>query len=505
MKVALLLGGSFYPLHEGHIDLLSTARDHYLKLGHEVIDCLVCPSHFSSLSRKFPGMTLDFDNRLDTIAKVLQKYDWAAWSPPTMQGVKCYDEIIKSERNLGFSNVIANLRGEYAKNGIKLIQVSGTDSMIGFVRHDDNTIIVNDGRPVPPENREIVKKAKMIHSYPPKPPISSTIVRFLEKEKYYAPSVKDFDPSWLSDTGITLGKGVQGIVRLMLLGRQEVAVKIYHIENEHDKLLFENECLVLSSVNNSNTQISPKLYYCDIIENIGYIVTDVAVPLQKILPVSSQYKHQSANCESHDVEQYEIVKDYPCGKQDQTFLHTSAKMFDFCHDRIVKEYEKTNLFQKYLAITDLIRKNKDLFKLQVIRGLQTCLDKLEKSQIIHRDLYYDNIVVDIINNQICTQVIDYGVAKKINSPIHIRRGALRYYPIVSLNHPEHYTFACDKYMSTFIVYELLMEHEIYPECEGDTRKISKKRKKKDFPVWDKPVSECFNDIVESVKIIWQEN
>lgn len=38
-------------------------------------------------------------------------------------------------------------------------------------------------------------------------------------------------------------------------------------------------------------------------------------------------------------------------------------------------------------------------------------------------------------------------------------------------------------MSSFVLYEIIEENEIYPECEGDTEQIIIKRKNKEFPLW----------------------
>ena len=63
-------------------------------------------------------------------------------------------------------------------------------------------------------------------------PRSSTIQRFIEREIYYENEHFDnillkFDSKWLLDTGVTLGKGREAIVRLMMIGGHEyVAVKI---------------------------------------------------------------------------------------------------------------------------------------------------------------------------------------------------------------------------------------------------------------------------------------
>jgi serine/threonine protein kinase len=479
-KIALLLGGSFYPLHESHIDLLSTARQHYLESGYEVVICLICPSHFNSLSYKFPGITKDFDNRLEIISKFLEKYDWIA----------CYDEIIKKEKYLGFTHELAILRQRYAESGIKLIQIIGTDSKISFAKDNDNVLIVNSGRPISQENMEIIKRVNIINiinMYSPKQTISSTILRFLEKEKYHPVSIKNFDISWLTDCGIILGEGVQGMVRLMLLGNREVAVKICHIASEYDRLLFENECSILSLVEHSSVRISPKLYYYGVIENIGYIVTDVAVPLQKIISIPTQYKNKTYD---------------PCQNTEKEEKITSF-LQKICFVKM--EMKQTNLIQKYYSILDQLSHDRDLFKVQVIQGLNICLDQLcDSLHIIHRDINHQNILLDIIDGQIVVRIIDYGIAKKIDSIISIRRGPLRFYPMISIDNFNFYPSTGDKYVSTFIIYELLMEHEIYPECKGSTRHIIGKRRNMVFPSWDKQISECFSDVIEKINRIWRD-
>lgn len=98
------------------------------------------------------------------------------------------------------------------------------------------------------------------------------------------------------------------------------------------------------------------------------------------------------------------------------------------------------------------------------------------------------------------KIIDFGVAKKYNSNQKVLRGSLRYYPIISIDNLNFYDFNSDKYMSSFVIYEIIEEHEIYPECIGDTKKIITKRKNKEFPLWSD--KNTFIDYKNKINKLW---
>ena len=52
-----------------------------------------------------------------------------------------------------------------------------------------------------------------------------------------------------------------------------------------------------------------------------------------------------------------------------------------------------------------------------------------------------------------------------------------------------------------LIYEIIEEHELYPECGGETREIIKKRRNKEYPVWK---NNSFPEIVLKVNAFWRE-
>jgi len=486
-KICIVLIGSFFPLHEGHIDLLSTAKQYYEKHNYEVVKCLICPSHFGSLLKKFPNLSQKNDNRIEIINDVLSNYNW----------IDSYFDLIKNDTNVGCAVIMKKIIDDFASLKIKVIQLCGTDSMIYFTKKSLNVLVVRDCRPIPEHNKSILKNVPIINMQITKPIISSTILRYINKTQYPQCTISDFSLNWLTSINILLGKGKQGSVYVMLLGRYEVAVKIYILFSQEDKMLFENETSILLNISQSDLHICPNVYYCGIVgqqfnESIlgfGIIVTDMCVQLQKIFPVVHKY------WEFCELRKSDIAKENE--NKNQQLIQNFVGTFQSFEMKI----EDTRMHAKIQKFIEMKNGNKNNLKLQIINGLNSCLEKLNNMHIVHRDLSYDNIVIDIKNDTVIPLFIDFGIAKKSNSELKIRRGSLRYYPICAIDNFA-YDFSCDKYMLSFVIYELINECEIYPECDGDTRKIINNRKKKIYPIWN--IDHIyFNEIVEYVTTMWK--
>jgi hypothetical protein len=291
MKIVLMLCGSFYPIHIGHINLLLTAKKHYEQNNDIVTQCILCPSHYTSLSKKFGCLEKQYDNRLHTLQLFLQDYP----------EIEFDSTLLNSEINIGIGLHVKNLQKQYKLQNVKLIQVCGVDSKIKFVRNNPNAIIIDDGRNIPEENKDIVKHARVIKCDYSLLTSSSTIERFLNQSLYPSITIKQFDPSWLKDTGIILGSGVQGIIRLMYLGTREVAVKIVAINSYESEHMFYSQCKIAQDCNDLNDSTKKsflKIYHYEIINNkFGYIVSDVGIPLNSIINVKHSYQRKTSEHE----------------------------------------------------------------------------------------------------------------------------------------------------------------------------------------------------------------
>ena len=53
-----------------------------------------------------------------------------------------------------------------------------------------------------------------------------------------------------------------------------------------------------------------------------------------------------------------------------------------------------------------------------------------------------------------------------------------------------------------LIYEIIEEHEIYPEYHGETSEIIKKRRRKEYPIWK---NNDFPDIISKIDMFWREN
>ena len=317
VRFHLVLRGSFYPFHKGHLTLFKAGKIYISNLKWSpnikitVGNMYISPTHISSLRRK---LEIEYhgneDSREEQIKEFLVNRD------------VLLDDNIEifnpDEDTITTSKVITNLKAkvEAFSNGEiihSLVQLSGVDSKAvqavvksllnsKFKLPNENMndkdlrkaikhlkfIIVQDGRETPSENQDIIEK------YPHKIalldipdfeardllPRSSTIQRFINST-----NIEGFDLDWLIDTGINLGKGRQALVRLMLLGgHQYVAVKVIRLDKKNR---FTEESVIWSHLAKHCPKSIPKLFgikkmTTDDGQKFGLIVTELGVPINDI-------------------------------------------------------------------------------------------------------------------------------------------------------------------------------------------------------------------------------
>lgn len=514
-KIILILCGSFYPVHDTHIELLLTAKNYFENKNFEILEMILCPTNSTSLKKKFL-LNYNFDDMdLNSIRKNKLLTKVFEFNKNNSIKIKIDFSVMfpHENKNISISEHIKFLDKIYQSENIKLIQICGVDSKISFAKNNPNALIIDNGIEIPDSNKNIIKKSNYIKQNPLLLRTCSSIERFIEnnntnninKFKIYPEiTIKHFDLKWLSDSGITLGNGVQGVVRLMFLGKLEVAVKLYFLNSETDRQMFYHECEMIKELNNIqekelNNFLS--IYYFDTIEIqkneesfdnqnnkktfIGYMITNTGISLNNLIKIS--YSYVNDNVERNLNNQATILN---------YFLGQTSK-YNI-------QYETSELSNLEKKLNHFYNNDKINFKLEVINGLFDCLESLKSSNIIHRDISLNNILLNIENNKIVVKLIDFGISKKINSNKKILRGSLRYYPLKSINDPSFYDYSSDLYMTSFVIYEIIEEHEIYPECNGITKEIIKKRKKHEHPKWSNHDDEFIN-IIEHINNIWNNN
>lgn len=78
----------------------------------------------------------------------------------------------------------------------------------------------------------------------------------------------------------------------------------------------------------------------------------------------------------------------------------------------------------------------------------------------------------------------FKIRTALNDGKKERRGSLRYYPAKAIESHNYYVPEFDVYMVTFVIYEMITNHEPYAECKSDIAQILYNRKNKIFPIWD---------------------
>lgn len=355
-ELIIVYDGKFNPLHDGHLELIKEAEKHFSKT-YDVIHKYLCPVKIRDPSDSRPSQIKSFLDNHKTDIKYL------------------FYEGNFRDRDHYIQKLHPNA---------EMIHIAGIDSKI------PHAFIIDDN-----SGKESLRKPHLSF-IPDKPPICSSVTRFLENIE----GSQIFNPKWLRDTDVILGKGIGGVVKLMYLGRKEVAVKL--IEIPHLGLdLFHNECNILSLV--SKYDISPKVYAYGIIDNIGYIVMELCYHMNK----DKKY----------------IKKDiYP--------------IFDKYDLKDIPDIFFENVYPKQIICEEIRR----------------LISSLHSLNIIHRDLHPDQIMFTS-NKEL--RLIDFGLSKIVGSAINPRVGNKNYYKRSTAHTPSLYSFSDDLYAIDLICDEIL--------------------------------------------------
>lgn len=354
----ILYDGKFDPLHEGHIELLQAAIDHFTET-HANIYAYICPIGGNpERHRKNLALIGDMEN--------------VTYWVNTFSFQECNEQLLERHP-----------KGE-------LIQIAGTDSKI------PHAFIIDDGSQKGGRKADLTFKSG-------KAPLCSSVLRFLT-------GIQSFQPHFLRDSGIVLGGGCGGVVKLMFLGRVEVAVKLIKIGSELDIKLMKNEGEI--SLLASEHGFGPKVYTYGMFRDHGYIVTEILYPWRKTTwkkPKKMTYPTT-------------FLKFYQKPDEVDTFRH-----------------EPTTLPPAV-----------------VIRTFRRHVAKLHSLNIVHRDLHPDQLMLTRSGE---LKLIDYGLSKVVGSSIEPRVGNLRYYRQATALHPEKYSFGDDLYAVNKIASEIITGEE----------------------------------------------
>ena len=534
IKIHLVLSGSFFPLHDGHLNLIEASRNYVLNLPHcpnidvSVVNVYFLPTHPTSLAKKHNLNDPNFWNhhRNHQMKEFIDKR-------------KVYTDvettILRNEdKLLPMAKIISNLQSDVESMSSdrvihKLIQVSGVDSRVqsiikscqkenfhiiakniykeGFTAFIDlNLVLVIDGRGVPDENREIVENFKHVaritdcHTLQSSDflPRSSTIQRFIQQHVYYKNEkfenmLKKFSPSWLLDTGINLGKGRGGIVRLMMLGGHGfVAVKIIRLSKVlYPKARFLEESRIWRHLAKTSTLVIPRLFAVQVIKNkdsdeFGIIVTEVGVALDKIF-----------SC-------LKVNPEYSSNNRRKTAVDERHFKSFFEHFKSVSSYTGTcdlpfqpNAFAWHETATTA---DLESVKFQVYKSLKVLiLPGLLQADVIHKDLKVDNILYLPSSKRVV--ICDFGVSalqsvKMESGP----RGAIKYYPIVAIDDAKVYEPWCDAYFASLSLFEIFAGKRIFPDL--NTSEVKDLRRKGVNPAIDEDIREKYCDGIFWIEKQW---
>ena len=536
IKFHLVLCGSFFPMHDGHLNLLEASRKYILSrpeftnINVSVDKVNILPTHPKSLARKHKLKNIDYwqHHRNRQMAEFVDK----------RKVFRDIETIIirNDEEILPMAKIISNLKSKcdlMTSNDVihKLIQISGVDSRVqSIIRscqkvdisnshkntwldrfptlHNWNLVLVIDGRGVPDENREAVDKFKYVTRLADCPtfssidylPRSSTIQRIIQHNIYYENEDIDhiyekFRTKWLLDTGINLGKGREGIVRLMMLGGYEfVAVKITRLSKElYPKARFHEESTIWKHLAKISPNVIPRLFSTEIIktkenDEYGIIVTEVGIALDKMYPslkvnleAASNSRKKIAVDESHFKTFFEHVNSISCyiGSCYLPFLPNSITWLESA--------SKSDI---------------ETVKLQAFKSLKDCvLPGLSEADVIHKDLKVENMLYLPSSRKVV--ICDFGVSVLRSVKMDFGpRGAMKYYPILAMDNAKLYEPWCDAYFASLSLFEIFTEKKIFPDLNPS--KVKDLRLAGVCPHVDNDVREKYLDGILWIEKQWNE-
>jgi len=300
----------------------------------------------------------------------------------------------------------------------------------------------------------------------------------------------EVDLDKLIDTEINLGKGHQGVVRLMILNNgknQYVAVKVLNLDDK-DRYgnSFEEEALVwkeLDKMSCNSKQLVPKLFGIKTVtttdkRNFGIIVSELGVPVNDIFSKLHKPKEKYVG-EDQFKSFFKNFRKLSNSKESME-LPVKPPTFEWLHS--LKDEEKSTI------------------KENIFKSLSSCiLPGFAENGVLHKDLKTDNFLY--LPNSGTVVACDFGVSYMKNSDMNpLFHGYHKYYPVQAIANRSYYEPLCDEFFASLSLLEILLERKIYPDL--NTNEIIALRKNGIKPKIPKDVFDKHLEATAWIEEIW---
>ena len=453
-NVVLLLNGCFNPVHQNHIRLLESAREHLDSLGlYHVMGGYLSPTHDAGIERKLAVLHATWQDRLAMCRLAVEDSSW----------IMVDDWQISQEKNQGAQQGKQRLNDLLRRSdpSMQVVSICGGDALPKLkAAFKKELVICIINRPIQDFDFDewfqsaAIKPCHcnilLIYDHQSSKHISSTSIRQRLSQNLHDSLVDDLHPSVLD----------------------------YH-QQRGINYRSANETVIWSDFAANPVDIELGHGRCATVYAKQYRDQSVAV---KVIRERKQFEHESkilqllAEERAHHINVVQIL-----GIGDQFCVMEKC-------DTDLLSYIQQHRFASNQTLPTLFP---DAHWLQWINQMLAGFVHLRSLGILHRDIKSDNI---LLANMV-VKISDFSVSINANVPSKMPlRGSIRHYAPEAIEEKKIYTEQADVYMFGCLLYEIVHGGERVWN-DGSTFHVVQRRLKGEKPTFSVPCEPWYMDVV----------